>query len=165
MTSCRWAVLSLAMTLTWAPASLAAEGDLSSGLGLSLPVATPDFKKTPFLDVGVERGLGEVVQIGAEMSVAQDFAAGELRLLQFAPLVGVKFDVLQWVPYAASGPVFMTHLQPLRFDVGGTMVLGVDYLLGRSLSLGGHYHFVASAGEGGALLHRVGLRMMYHWGW
>jgi hypothetical protein len=113
-----------------------------------------------------EYGLSEALAAALELGAAHHESDFSLALVRVTPLFAAKLDIVEWVPYAASGPTLvLTSDSGVKVDGGAEVVAGLDYLLSRSLSLGAQYHFTATLGGDGALLHRAGLRVMYSWGW
>jgi hypothetical protein len=154
-----------ALALLSLPAA-AATDDFSSGGVLSLPFASKQAAGSAFWDVQAEFGLTESLFIGGELGGMHSLDTGAPTRFGLSPVIGLEFDVVEWVPYAASGPMCLFDVDPgPAVGFGAQLILGVDYRLTRSLSLGAQYHFSATVDDDAALLHRAGLRAMYHWGW
>jgi hypothetical protein len=146
-------------------ASAASDSEWATGVAGSVQFA-PSASRGGFWDVQAEYGLNETFHAGVEVGVRHALAGLELEALRATPLLGVRFDVVQWVPYVASGPSLVLSLgSSSRVDFGADVVAGVDYLWSRSWAVGAQYHLTAMTGQEGELLHRAGLRLMYHWGW
>jgi hypothetical protein len=154
-----------ALALLSMPAA-AATDDFSTGGALSLPFLSKQASGSAFWDVQAEFGLSESLFIGGELGAMHSLDDGAPMRFGLSPVIGLKFDVVEWVPYAASGPTCLLGVEPEpAVGFGAQLILGLDYRLTRSLSLGAQYHFSATVDDDAALLHRAGLRAMYHWGW
>jgi hypothetical protein len=149
------------------PCALAAASDeWATGAGASVQFAGKASERSAFWEGQVEYGLNETLHAGLELGAAHALDDFSLRALRATPLVGVRLDVVEWVPYLASGPSLLVGLQgKTAVDLGADVVVGLDYLLSRSWAVGAQYHFTATAADGGTLVHRAGLRLMYLWGW
>lgn len=144
----------------------AASDELSTGLALSWPFAPRTARDFAAWDVQAEYGLTESFLFGADLGAMHSLADGAPARFEVSPWLGLELDVVEWVPHIASGPLCVLRIEDqVRVDFGAQVSLGVDYRLVRSVSLGALYHFSATVGEDGGLLHRAGLRAMYHWGW
>lgn len=144
----------------------AASDELATGASLSVPFAPQAARSFAAWDLQAEYGLSESFLLGAQLGGMHSLDDGRAARLEASPWLGLELDVVEWVPRIASGPLCVLRFdaEP-RFDLGAQVVAGLDYRLTRSFSLGALYHFSATVGADGDLLHRAGLRAMYHWGW
>lgn len=156
-----WAVVSALIALS-SEAAAVSEGEWATGAGASFQFGS----EGAFWDGQAEYGLSETFHAGLELGAGHALEGFGLDVLRVAPLFGARFDVVQWVPYAAIGPTLRVGVgSAAGVTFGGDGVTGLDYRWARNWAVGAHYHFTALADADPSLLHRVGLRVMYHWGW
>jgi hypothetical protein len=158
------AVLAVAL---FGPTALGArEGTWATGASASVELSGTERTRGAFWDAQLEYGLSETFHAGLELGLAHALVDLEMQSLRLTPLVGARLDVVEWIPYAACGPSLLVGVGPERpVHLGAELALGVDYLWSRNWALGAQYHLAAIAVEESELVHRAGLRIMYHWGW